>query len=454
MLERFAVMHEYQLLLARVPPQQVHQRRLLAAGADRGEALCQRVPARIGMAVGQTPHRRCGRRRGRSCRAQKMLRGEPVYPFACQPTRRLRELLVGLPLACAPIHAHRHGVTARELQRDYGSRVAHHCAAHELAQALGIGRHVRLARRHMDGAKLLKRLEDAGLEQREYVVKFEEVVLHWRCRQQQQEALVERVHQLVASTVAIAQVVSLVHDNHIEAAADDAGGMLAASRECERSDQALLLPEPLQVAAYERVVGGGALDVKLGLELLPPLPDQRCRSQHQHAVNHAAQQILLEHHSGLDGLAEPDLVSEQHAAAKLLEDLAHGLHLVPEGFDAAQMRQAEQFVEALREAEMGEALAQAPPAAVGLRRRLRSGQQRREIDLGAERDIESMSGSGGSERGVDGGAAAPVSAWGRLSGAALLLALTGNLTLRATARLCRGALSRSKMRSYWCESQA
>ena len=251
----------------------------------------------------------------------------------------------------------------------------------------GLAGHVRLARRHMDGAKLLQRLEDARLEQREYVVEFDQVVLHRRCRQQQQEALVERVHQLVAAAVAIAQVVSLVHDHDIEAAADDAGGMLATSRECERSDQALLLPEPLRVAAYERVVGGGAVDVELGLELLPPLPDQRCRSQHQHAVDHAAQQILLEHHSGLDGLAEPDLVSEQHAAAKLLEHLAHGLDLVPEGFDAAQMRQAEQFVEALREAEMGESLAQAPPAAVGLRWRLRSGQQRREIDLGAERDI-------------------------------------------------------------------
>ena len=56
--------------------------------------------------------------------------------------------------------------------------------------------------------------------------------------------------------------------------------------------------------------------------------------------------------------------------------------------DAAQMRQAEQLVEALREAEMGEALAQAVPAAVAVRRLLHGGHQRREIELGAERDID------------------------------------------------------------------
>ena len=156
----------------------------------------------------------------------------------------------------------------------------------------------------------------------------------------------------------------------------------------KRSDQALLAPEPVGIAAQQRVVGGRAGDVELGLQLLAPLPDQRRRRQHEHALDHAAQQVLLEHHAGLDGLAEPDLVGEQHPAAKLLEHLAHGLDLVPEGFDAAQMRQAEQLVEALRQAEMGEALAQPVPAAVAFRRACHGGQERREIELGAERDID------------------------------------------------------------------
>ena len=183
-------------------------------------------------------------------------------------------------------------------------------------------------------------------------------------------------------------MVGFVDDDEIEAAAENVRGMFAAARQRERSDQALLAPEPFRVAAQQRVVGGRAGNVELGLELLPPLPDQRRRGQHEHAVDHAAQQILLEHHAGLDGLAEPDLVGEQHAAAKLLEHLAHGLDLVPEGLDAAQMRQAEQLVEALREAEMGKALAQAVPAAVAVRRLLQGAQQRREIELGAERNID------------------------------------------------------------------
>src|SRR5262249_61818609 len=85
---------------------------------------------------------------------------------------------------------------------------------------------------------------------------------------------------------------------------------------------------------------------------LLPLPDERGRSQYQDAVDDAAQEILLEDHAGLDGLAEPDFVGKQNATAMLLEHLAHGLDLVPEGFDAAQMRQAEGLVEALRGTEM------------------------------------------------------------------------------------------------------
>ncbi|MCP3460708.1 hypothetical protein [Bradyrhizobium sp. CCGUVB23] len=72
----------------------------------------------------------------------------------------------------------------------------------------------------------------------------------------------------------------------------------------------------------------------------------------------------------------------------LLEHLTHGLDLVPEGFDAAQMRQAEQFVEALSEAEMGKALAQAIPGAVAVRWLVQGVQQWREIELGGEGNID------------------------------------------------------------------
>ena len=95
-------------------------------------------------------------------------------------------------------------MTARQLQCDDRARVAHHGAAHQFAQALGIGRLVRLAGRHIGGAKLLEGLEDTRFEQREHVVELGEIVLHRRRRQQEQEALVERVHQPVALARAVA----------------------------------------------------------------------------------------------------------------------------------------------------------------------------------------------------------------------------------------------------------
>ncbi len=135
-------------------------------------------------------------------------------------------------------------------------------------------------------------------------------------------------------------------------------------------------------------MGGGAGDVELGLELLAPLADQRRRHQHQHVLDHSAQQVFLEHHAGLDGLAEPDFVGQQHPAAELLEHLAHRLDLVPEGLDVAQVGQAQQLVEALRQAEVSEALAQLVPICVILGPALHGGAQERKIELDRERNID------------------------------------------------------------------
>ena len=106
---------------------------------------------------------------------------------------------------------------------------------------------------------------------------------------------------------------------------------------------------------------------ELGLQLLAPLADERSRREHQGALGHAAQRIFLEHHAGFDRLAEPDLIGQQDAAAELLEHLAHRFDLMQQRLEAGEMRQAQELVEALREAEMGEPLAQAEPAAILLR---------------------------------------------------------------------------------------
>ena len=119
---------------------------------------------------------------------------------------------------------------ARQLKGCHGACVADHGVAHQRAQALGIGRLARLARRHVGGAELLERLEDARLQQRQQIVELGQVVLHRRRREQQQEALVQGVDQLPALAGAVAQVVRLVDDDQVEAAGEQALGMLAPAR--------------------------------------------------------------------------------------------------------------------------------------------------------------------------------------------------------------------------------
>ena len=163
---------------------------------------------------------------------------------------------------------------------------------------------------------------------------------------------------------------------------------LAPACHRQRGDQPGLAPEALGIVAQQRIVRAGARDVELALQLFAPLPDERRRHQHQHALGHAAQQVFLQHHPGLDGLAEPDLVRQQHPAAEPLQYLAYGLHLVGERFDAAQMRQAQQLVEPLRQTEMAEPLPQPIPPTVRPRQAARCRQQGREIEFDLERDVD------------------------------------------------------------------
>ena len=164
--------------------------------------------------------------------------------------------------------------------------------------------------------------------------------------------------------------------------------MLAAPGRGDRGDNAVLAPEGLRVLAQGRLVGGRERQPELARQLLLPLAHQRGRRQHQDALGHAAQGVLLEHHRGLDGLAEPHLVGQQDAAAELLQHLAHGLDLVPQRLEAGEMRQAQQLVVALRQAQMGKTLAQAEPAGVAVRPGKDARRQRCQIDLHRERDLD------------------------------------------------------------------
>ena len=107
-VERLAVVDEDQFLLVRIAPQQVDQRRLLAAVAgwppSAAPAACQ-----LGIAPWRAAKRADGggcRGRRRSGGAEQMVQREPVLPLLRPPAGAPRgELLVGRPLALSAVHA-------------------------------------------------------------------------------------------------------------------------------------------------------------------------------------------------------------------------------------------------------------------------------------------------------------------------------------------------------------
>ena len=136
-----------------------------------------------------------------------MLEGQP-FAFAValrhQAPRGRCEFGVGLGFARAAIDLDGGSVAPRQFEGDDGAGVANHRAAHQPAQALGIGRLARLARGHIGKAEFLQCLENARLQQRQEIVELDQIVLHWRRRQQEQEALVERIDEFPTLTRSVA----------------------------------------------------------------------------------------------------------------------------------------------------------------------------------------------------------------------------------------------------------
>jgi hypothetical protein len=182
--QRLARMDEDKLLLCRVAPDKVDERRLFTAGFYRGPSVSKFRPNRIAGVSHRDPSNRCrgGLWRRASC-AQEMIKGQPLalgFASGRKAPRGNCEVGVGLGFARAGIDLDGRGVAPRELQGDDGSGITNHRAAHQRAQAFGIGRLARLARGHISEAKFLQGFEDAGFEQRQEVVKFDQIVLHRR----------------------------------------------------------------------------------------------------------------------------------------------------------------------------------------------------------------------------------------------------------------------------------
>ena len=304
------------------------------------------------------------------------------------PRRRPGEIGVSLRLSRRAIDPERRGISARQFQRHNGAGVARHYSAHETAQIFGVGRLAWFAGRHIGRAKAFQRPEDTGLQQCHQIVKLDEVVLYRRCCEQHQETLVEPDRYMRPCRIGRANDVGLVDDDDVEAAFAEIVGVLGPPRRGDRRDDALLVPERLRRVARQIVMGGGEGEAELGFELLTPLTDERGWCQHQYVFGHAAQRILLEHHTRFDGLAEPDFVGEEYPAAELFQDLADGRDLMPQRRKTRKMRQAQQLIESLRQAEMGKPLAQAEPAAVRFGLACGGVRQRRKVHLYRQRHLD------------------------------------------------------------------
>src|SRR5215468_6316704 len=146
----------------------------------------------------------------------------------------------------------------------------------------------------------------------------------------------------------------LIDDDEIEFAREEAFDMLAPPRGGDRGDDAALIPERPRIIAHACAVGRGKRQTELTFQFLLPLADEGGGRQYQGALSHTAQRVFLEHHARFDGLAEAHLIGKQNAAAELLKHLAHCLGLMPQRLETGEERQAQKFVETLRQSKMGE----------------------------------------------------------------------------------------------------
>ena len=112
-------------------------------------------------------------------------------------------------------------------------------------------------------------------------------------------------------------MMGLVDHHHIVAQAGKQFGLLPSARRRYRCNHARLGPEGRGVAAQQRVVARGTVDAELARHFVVPLPDQGGRGENKDPFGHATQDVFLQYHPSLDGLAEPDLVSQQYPAPVL-----------------------------------------------------------------------------------------------------------------------------------------
>ncbi len=96
-----------------------------------------------------------------------------------------------------------------------------------------------------------------------------------------------------------------------------------------------------------------------------PLRHEGRGDQNQDAPCHATQQVLAEQQAGLNRFPQTNFIGQQHAAAKMPQDLANRLNLVRQMLNAVQPLQAQQLVKAAQETQPGQFLMEPQIARLG-----------------------------------------------------------------------------------------
>ena len=262
------------------------------------------------------------------------------------------------PFRLVRLEQYRLGPARRQLQAGVGARVSNHHLAQEAAQLFGLARLPRALGVHEPGAELFWRGQLTGLKQRDQVVEFLEGILNRRRREQQQEMTRQRADGLPGLRLAVAQIVRLVHDQHVPVYLPGNFQLGRLLQGMEAGDHTRrLAPEAAGVAPRVGVIGGGRGQTELLAQLLFPLVHQRWDGEHQEPANHASRQQLLEHQTGFNSLAQPHFIGEQRPPPQGTEHAQSGAKLVIQSLDAA-VRQTEQVIRLVGDPPQRGALAQ------------------------------------------------------------------------------------------------
>ena len=168
-----------------------------------------------------------------------------------------------------------------------------------------------------------------------------------RCRQQQQpgRAPAQGTDQLVLRTRHLrgpAQMVRLIDNHNVPARLDrELPVPFTAGEKGDTAKDQLLIEKgiparrPVDDRGAARLVVNAEPHVESAIELEKPLVDERVRHQDKHARRQAVEVQAMDNQPGLDGLAEPDLISQQDSRDRPIGDFVGDVDLMRDQADTA-----------------------------------------------------------------------------------------------------------------------